>query len=115
MRGDVQRLPLYLTPPLAPSKDALPLSALATRMVDGRVGRTWTDRGSSVERDRELQGRVTNMVLTSPRLERQPRVLAMVAMPLSRRSRLGDVVPMHLRVRKIEKRALELQDSTVKL
>ena len=67
------------------------------------------------ERGERLQGRLGNTVLTSERSERQPRALATVAVPLSGRSRLGYVVPVHLRVRKTEKRAHELWDSTVEL
>jgi hypothetical protein len=42
------------------------------------------------------------MVLTSPRWERRPRVLAMVAVSLGGRSGLGDVVLTNLLVNKKE-------------
>ena len=54
-------------------------------------------------------------MLTSPRLERQPRVLATVAVSSSGRSELGDVVPANLFVHKKEEQAHELRDSEVEL
>jgi len=57
------------------------------------------------------QGRQpTSMVLTPPRSERYPRVLAV---PSSGHSGLGDVVLVNLLVHKKEEQAHELRDSEV--
>ena len=54
-------------------------------------------------------------MLTSPWRERQPRVLAMVAVSSGGRSGIGDVIPANLLVHKKEERAHEPRDSEGKL